>query len=163
MSVCRGPSPYSCTVTLNTALYQRRIVTIWRLSEGAVSKPITTVLEFWFIWGTVVRQWSQERGHPQSRLLEPKLDEQVKEVEVNEWVKSGPLIPNFALSTKQLSPLKYQRHAERTETISVRSSWNSGHHLRCGQTLGECRDTRIALFKCLTGEFRLLLNLNLIL
>ena len=62
----------------------------------------------------------------------------------------------------QLSPFKYQRHAERTETLSVKSSWNSGRHLRCSQSLLECRDTRIALVKCLPGELRLLLNLNLI-
>src|SRR6266699_7335135 len=66
------------------------------------------------------------------------------------------------IKTEWLSPLKHQRHAERTETLSVKSPWDYGHHLRCSQPLVECCDTRIALFKCLSSKFRLLLDLNLI-
>ncbi len=63
---------------------------------------------------------------------------------------------------KHLSPLKYQRHVERTENLSVKLPWNSGHHLRCSQTLFERRDTRIPLFEGLARKSRLLLELNLI-
>ncbi len=60
-----------------------------------------------------------------------------------------------------LSPLEYQRHAERTKTLSMNELMEMcAHHLRCSHTVTEGCNTHIALFKGLTGKLRLLLDLN---
>jgi hypothetical protein len=61
-----------------------------------------------------------------------------------------------------LSPLKYQRHADRTTRLSVKSLSGCEYHLHCSQTGSEVSYTRIALFEGLVGKFRLFLDFNFI-
>jgi hypothetical protein len=63
---------------------------------------------------------------------------------------------------KLLSPLKYQRHAERTTKLSVKSLFECEYHLHCSQTKTEVSYTRIALSEGLAGKFRLFLDFNFI-
>jgi hypothetical protein len=63
---------------------------------------------------------------------------------------------------KLLSPLKYQRHAERTTKLSVKSLFECEYHLHCSQTRTEVSYTRIALSEGLAGKFRLFLDFNFI-
>jgi hypothetical protein len=63
---------------------------------------------------------------------------------------------------RQLSPLEYQWHAERTGRLSVKSQWGYGHHLRRSQTLVERRYPGITFSEGLASIFRLLLDLDFI-
>jgi hypothetical protein len=73
------------------------------------------------------------------------------------------LLSNFEdAKTKQLSPLKYQRHADRSARQSVKLPRKCGHHLRCSQNLVKGRYTGVAFFERLTRKFRLFFNLDFI-
>src|SRR5229473_2904919 len=65
---------------------------------------------------------------------------------------------------QHLSPLKYQRHAERARGLSGKTSWElvCSYYLHRSQTLAERRYARISLFEGLPGKFRLFLDLNFI-
>jgi hypothetical protein len=76
----------------------------------------------------------------------------------------GLLVVNLTVRStgRRLSPLKYQRHAERTTRLSVKSLFGCEYHLRCSQTGLEISYTRIALSEGLASKFRLFLDFNFI-
>ena len=61
-----------------------------------------------------------------------------------------------------ISPLKYQRHADGTTRLSVKSLCGCEYHLRCSQTAFGGSYTRIALFEGFAGKFRLFPDFNFI-
>ena len=77
--------------------------------------------------------------------------------------QASSLLSTFEdVKTKQLSPFKYQQHADRTARHSVKLPRKCGHHLRCSQNLLKGHYTGVALFERLTGEFRLFFDLDFI-